>query len=154
METYISRIISAFSCKLWVLILQLGQSMNKSIIWMHGTPGAEGWAVRGFRADLVSVPRLHLFPAFPIHTVAATVMCSDTVDCAMHVQFYAPILQNDMKEATLRVKTSINLRRYALYRQSKRKPLTVILTVLRFRCRLSYQRLFKITFVLENHVKT
>lgn len=65
METYISRIISAFSCKFWVLILQLGQSMNKSIIWMQGTPGAEGWAVRGLRADLVSVPRLHLFPAFP-----------------------------------------------------------------------------------------
>lgn len=44
METYISRIISAFSCKLGVLILQSGQSMNTSIMnwrntWCFGLRG-------------------------------------------------------------------------------------------------------------------
>ena len=65
METYISRIISVFSCKWFGGCLNtLSLSMNNSIIWIKWTPGAMGRSPRR-AVDPASLPT-SLFPSLSL----------------------------------------------------------------------------------------
>ena len=70
METYISRIISVFSCKWFgggrrgVRFNTLPLSMNNSIIWIKWTPGAVGTALRR-AVDPLPLPT-SLFPSLSL----------------------------------------------------------------------------------------